>query len=119
MVVAEQPAKPLPPSYAALPSIRVGRQLFNELVPKPLMIPLPVVVLDVLRRRWCSPRGIMRANHSDLIDRTKRSAKAFRFGLRAGSRSAFTPALARMLRKDRREQRVAGQFISPSLCAQL
>jgi hypothetical protein len=42
----------------------------------------------------------MRAKHSDLIDRTKRSAKAFRFGLRAGNRGAVTPALARMLRKD-------------------
>jgi hypothetical protein len=43
---------------------------------------------------------MMRVKHSDLMDRTKRSAKAFRFGLRAGNRNAVTPALARMLRKD-------------------
>ena len=33
----------------------------------------------------------MRSKHSDLTDKTNRSANAFKFGLRAGSRSGFTP----------------------------
>jgi len=40
-----------------------------------------------------SPNRISLDRHSSLIDRTQRSAKAFRFGLRAGSRRHFTPLL--------------------------
>ncbi len=39
--------------------------------------------------------------HSDLIDTTKRSAKAFRFGLRAGNRTGFVPlSLSMFLKKE-------------------
>jgi hypothetical protein len=41
-----------------------------------------------------SPKKIMRSRHSDLIERTNRSANALRFGLRAGSLTALMPALS-------------------------
>jgi hypothetical protein len=40
--------------------------------------------------------------HSSRTERTKRSAKAFRFGLRAGSRTLLTPTAASIARKSGR-----------------
>jgi len=42
-----------------------------------------------------SPNKIKWDRHSSLTDRTYRSAKAFKFGLRGGSRRPFTPPLPR------------------------
>jgi hypothetical protein len=46
-----------------------------------------------------SPSGTMRSKHSDLMDKTNRSANAFRLGLRAGRSSGFTPLSRRSRRK--------------------
>jgi len=45
-----------------------------------------------------SPNRIRWDRHSALTDRTQRSAKAFQFGLRGGSRRPFTPATAKVSR---------------------
>jgi hypothetical protein len=100
IVVVQHPTESLSPSNNTLTRVRVGRQPLDPLVAKPLVVPLLVVVLAVSTWRRCrSPRGITRARHSDFTDLTKRSAKALRFGLRAGSRTTFTPAVLSISRK--------------------
>ena len=44
--------------------------------------------------------GIIWLRHSSLIDRTKRSANAFKFGLRGGNFTVFTPPALRIAEKD-------------------
>lgn len=43
----------------------------------------------IAKRRCFSPKGMILFRHSDLMDKTKRSVNAFRFGLRAGNRTGF------------------------------
>src|ERR1700674_4588696 len=50
------------------------------------------------RRRCRSPSSTSLSRHSDLIDRTNRSANALRFGLWAGSLRQFTAAARRSSR---------------------
>src|ERR1039457_4528651 len=50
-------------------------------------------------RKCLSPSGTNRSRHSHLIESTKRSAKAFRFGLCAGNLTVLTPARSRIRRK--------------------
>src|ERR1017187_9388468 len=50
-------------------------------------------------RKCLSPSGTNGSRHSHLIESTKRSAKAFRFGLCAGNLTVLTPARSRIRRK--------------------
>jgi len=68
---------------------------FDERVVQGLVVPFPVVAEHELghgTRRCFWPKGIIGLRHSSLIDRTKRSAYAFRFGLLGGNLTTFTPA---------------------------
>ena len=49
---------------------------------------------EMARRRWPSPSGTIRSRHSLSIESTNRSAKAFRFGLIGGNRTAFFFAIS-------------------------
>src|ERR1700674_318110 len=51
------------------------------------------------RRSDACPRKIIRPKHSSFIERTKRSAKAFRLGDRGGRRMILMPSRTRRLRK--------------------
>jgi hypothetical protein len=60
----------------------------NQSIVEPRMIPLDVIVPCVFLHRVAEMPLSQRdglAKHSVLIERTNRSAKAFKFGLRAGS----------------------------------
>src|SRR6516225_2178968 len=74
------------------------------------------------RRNEPSPNRMKCERHSLFTERTHRSAKAFRFGLRGGSRRHFTPPVASVFRKSAAELRIAvvqhiamAAQISPSL----
>src|SRR5215472_4776489 len=54
-----------------------------------------------------SPNKIRWDRHSSLTDRTQRSAKAFKLGLRGGSRRHFTPPAASVSQKFRAELGIA------------
>ena len=75
VVIVEQSAET---RTTANPAIGQGeRYAVDEGIAEALMIPLAVVMLDELAqgaRRWRSPNGIIRARHSCLMERTKRSA---------------------------------------------
>ncbi len=59
-------------------------------------------------RRSFSPRGTILFRHSDLIDKTKRSANAFRFGLRAGNLTGLVPlSLSSVFETNSVQQRVS------------
>ena len=45
-----------------------------------------------------SPNGIIRSRHDSLMLLTNQSACAFKFGLRGGNRTDFTPAPRRIVR---------------------
>src|SRR6516225_4612677 len=54
-----------------------------------------------------SPNRIRWERHSSLTDRTQRSAKAFKLGLRGGSRRHFTPPAAKVSRNSALELGIA------------
>ena len=66
----------------------------DALVVQPLVRPFFVIVSHE-RADGCSEMRLaewhIQSKYSDLTDKTNRSANAFKFGLRAGSRSGFTP----------------------------
>jgi hypothetical protein len=84
-------------SFAALDAsshVDSASLIVDQLVVDSLMIAVDVVVPVYSLTAWrkcCSPRGIISAKHSDLIERTNRSASAFRLGLLAGSFTVVTP----------------------------
>jgi hypothetical protein len=89
MVMVEESAESLTTND---PTQRLFWHSFNQPIAEPVMAALEVIVLHEL---------IIRLRHSDLIESTNRSAKAFRFGLRGGSRTEVTPALWSTSRKPR------------------
>jgi len=89
VVVPEDPPEPVSP-----PDRGVGHRGVTgerDEVPDTLVVPLAVVVLDTPKVRLAERDVFER--HSLLIDRTNRSAYAFRFGERAGRRTTSTPLL--------------------------
>jgi hypothetical protein len=75
VVVPQQPAQPVPAADLGPASVRGCRG--DQLIPEPLMVPLPVVVRHELvegaeQRR--SPNRIRRSKHPSRIERTIRSA---------------------------------------------
>jgi hypothetical protein len=113
-VEVEQAAEAFTPldGRAVVRGWRAGRE---QLIVDALMVALSVVVLDELgdgqakvaltRRRQLAQALALE------LDKTKRSAKALRFGLWAGSRRQFTPAASRRPWKShaRRARRRRGQ----------
>ena len=62
----------------------------DEVIAETLVGPFIMIVMDeraAAARRCASPSGTIRSRHSDLTDKTSRSANAFRFGLRLESYS--------------------------------
>jgi hypothetical protein len=97
VVVAEHAAE----TFCALDAAGciAGFQRDNQSVAKALVIPFRVVICDVLTHSG-SQRGfakeIILSRQSSLIERTNRSANAFKFGEDGGSLIASIPELERI-----------------------
>jgi len=100
MIVAQYSSEPLAPSDWVVQFVNVGNRL-QQPVSKSLMISLAVVVGDVraiARRSDAGPKKIIRFRHSSLMERTNRSANAFKFGDLGGRRMTSMPSRTRTLR---------------------
>ena len=100
VVVAKQPTKPLTALDRPV-AVRGARSRFDQAVADPLVISLRVVVADVLAHEVTKVAFAERdhaVEHSRRIEPTKRSANAFKFGDRAGSRTHRTPPCSRISR---------------------
>jgi len=73
-----------------------------------ILKPFTEAEVFMARRNEPSPNRMKWERHSLFAERTHRSAKAFRFGLRVGSRRHFTPPVASVFRKS------AQNLVSPS-----
>ena len=98
MVEIEESAQPFAPLHVGGRAPRQWRLLQKPVV-EPLMVSLAMVVLDVLHRGEAQVVLTERDRAIEtflLIDRTNRSAYAFKIGLLGGSRIGWTPLLIRM-----------------------
>ena len=103
MVIAQQPAQSLAASNGLLlvADVRVTRK--QQDVALSLVIALSMIMVDVFAQR--PPQGPLAeedhlAQALSFTDLTQRSAKAFKFGLRAGSVSGSIRPDAMMVRND-------------------
>ena len=89
-------------------TIRAGKQ---QDIAFPLMVALTVkwdTYSAIARRSDPSPNRISLRRHSSFADRTQRSAKAFKFGLRGGKVRHFAPSDSRI------DQKVPQNLVSRS-----
>jgi len=80
IVVAKHPTEPFPPSDDALSRVRVGGQRFDELIAEPLVIPLTMVVLDVLREH-VAQLPLAEGNHTSQALEPRRPHDPLREGI--------------------------------------
>ena len=92
MVITQEPTQPLATLHRFI-TTRFHDPTEQQDVGLPLMIPLSMVMRNIFAQRP-PQRALTKENefdkHSSFTDLTQRSAKAFKFGLRAGSGSVLT-----------------------------